>query len=86
MVLCRLTLPGQGDHRHPAAPGRGKAAHDEGEMVARERMPRGGQQRGQCPGCGEHWRHLHRAGRWSRAVCVRGHRRVHLHVAQKQRY
>ncbi|XP_068509178.1 glutamate receptor ionotropic, kainate 1 isoform X2 [Syngnathus scovelli] len=62
----------------PIAAGGGQAPHDEGEVVARERLPRGGQQGGQRFGCGEHRRHLHRARRRPGPVRLRGHRRVHL--------
>ncbi len=39
----RLAVSGQDHHRHPAAARGGQAAHDEGEVVERERLSGGGQ-------------------------------------------
>lgn len=74
-LLRRLPVPRQDHHRHPAAAGGGQAAHDEGEVVERERLSGGGEQRGQCARRAEHRRHLHRPGRRAGAVRVRGRRR-----------
>lgn len=41
--LRRLPVSRQDHHRHPAAAGGGQAAHDEGEVVERERLSGGGE-------------------------------------------
>ncbi|XP_030120259.4 glutamate receptor ionotropic, kainate 1 isoform X4 [Taeniopygia guttata] len=81
-----VPVQGQDHHRHPAASGGGQAAHDEGEVVARQWLPRGGQQGSQRPRGGEHRGHLHCAGGRTGALGVRGHRRVHLQITQEQRH
>lgn len=80
---CRLSLQRQGHHRHPAAPGGGQAAHDEGEMVEREWLSRGGQQGGQRSGRGEHWWNFYRAGGRTCPLSVCSYRRVYLQIQKE---
>lgn len=77
---CRFSVQRQDHHSHPAAAGGGKASHDEGEMVAGKRLSGGGEQRRQRPRSPEHWWDLHRLGRRTRPLRLRGCWRVCLQV------
>lgn len=83
--FCRFAVPGQDHHRHPAAPGGRQAAHLEREVVARERLPGGGEQGGQRPGDTQHRGDFHRPRGRPGALRLRGHGRVSLQAAQNGR-
>lgn len=68
--LHRLPIQRQDHNSHSAAARGRQTAHDEGEVVERQRLSRGGEQRGQRSGGTEHRGDLHRAGCRTRAVGV----------------
>lgn len=74
LLFCvfRISIQRQDHNSYPAAAGGRQAAHDEGEVVARQRVSRGGEQRGQRSGSAEYRWDLHRAGCRTGAVSVCG--------------